>query len=59
MPSRRLLNVLGLTHGADFSWSDASGTAVCDPSVNAGGPSTLAMRRDLMPQFTAAGPTLF
>jgi len=59
VPSRRLHNVLGLARGSDFSWNDASGTAIQDPSVTAGGPATLAMRRDLMPQLASAGLTLF
>jgi hypothetical protein len=37
-PSRRLHNLLGLTHGVDFTWNDASGTAVHDPSATSGGP---------------------
>lgn len=59
VPSRRLHDVLGLDHGADFAWNDASGTAIQDPSATAGGPATLAMRRDLLPQLTTAGLTLF
>ena len=59
VPSRRLHDVLGLTHGADFAWNDASGTAIHDPSATSGGPATLAMRRDLLPQLTSAGLTLF
>jgi len=59
VPSRRLHDVLGLTHGADFAWNDASGTAIHDPSTTSGGPATLAMRRDLLPQLTSAGLTLF
>src|SRR5262249_53773451 len=58
VPSRRLYDVLGLTHGADFAWNDASGTAIHDPSTTAGGPATLTMRRDLLPQLTSAGLTL-
>ena len=59
VPSRRLHDVLGLTHAADFAWNDASGTAIHDPSATSGGPPTLAMRRDLLPQLTSAGLTLF
>ena len=59
VPSRRLHDVLDLTHGADLAWNDASGTAIRDPSATAGGPATLAMRRDLLPRLTSAGLTLF
>jgi hypothetical protein len=59
VPSRRLHDILGLAHGTDFTWNDASGTAIRDPSVAAGGPATLAMRRDLLPELTSAGLTLF
>lgn len=59
VPSRRLHDVLGLAHGADFAWNDASGTAIRDPSAAAGGPATLAMRRDLLPRLSSAGLTLF
>lgn len=58
-PSRRLHDVLSLTNGVDFAWSDASGTAIHDPSAASGGPATLAMRRDLLPKLTSAGLTLF
>ena len=45
--------------GVDFTWNDASGAAVHDPSVLFGGPGTLAMRRDLVPRLTDAGLTIF
>ena len=51
--------MLSLTNGVDFAWSDASGTAIHDPSAASGGPATLAMRRDLLPKLTSAGLTLF
>jgi hypothetical protein len=59
VPSRRLFDILGLSPGVDFTWSDASGIALHDPSVNLGGPGTLAMRRDLLPWLTDAGLTIF
>jgi hypothetical protein len=60
VPSRRLHDILlPLTHGTDFVWSDAYGTAIHDPSTTASGPATLAMRRDLLPRLTSAGLTLF
>jgi hypothetical protein len=60
VPSRRLHDALGLAHGVDLSWYDASGTVtVRDPSAINHGPSTLVMRRDLLPRLTAAGLTLF
>ena len=59
VPSRRLHDVLALTHGADFASYDASGTAIHDPSATAGGPATLVMRRDLLSRLTNAGLTLF
>lgn len=59
VPSRRLFGVLGLNRGVDFSWSDMSTTAVCDPSVSAGGPAALAMRQDLLPRLANHGLTIF
>jgi hypothetical protein len=59
VPSRTLFDVLGLSRGVDFSWSDPSGLAVWDPSVVTGGPSALVMRRDLLGRLAAAGFTLF
>jgi hypothetical protein len=59
VPSRRLHNALGLTHGTDFTWNDDSGTAIHDPSGTAGGPATMTIRRELLPQLTSAGLTLF
>ncbi len=59
VPSRRLSDVLGLSRGVDFTWRDASGIAVHDPSVVLGGPGTLAMRRDLVPRLADAGLTIF
>jgi hypothetical protein len=59
VPSRTLLDKLGLSKGVDFSWSDPSGVAVWDPSVVTGGPSALVMRRDLVERLAAAGFTLF
>ena len=51
--------MLGLAHGTDFAWNDASGTAIRDPSTTSGGPAALIMRRDLLPRLTSAGLTLF
>lgn len=59
VPSRRLSDVLGLSGGVDFTWNDASGVAVHDPSVVLGGPGTLAMRRDLVLLLADAGLTIF
>ena len=59
VPSRPLFDVLGLSGGVDFTWSDASGVAVHDPSIALGGPGTLAMRRDLVPRLADAGLTIF
>jgi hypothetical protein len=59
VPSQRLFDVLGLSRGVDFTWRDASGIAVRDPSVVLGGPGTLAMRRDLVPRLRDAGLTIF
>jgi len=59
VPSRRLFDALGLSEGVDFTWRDASGIAVHDPSVVLGGPGTLAMRRDLVPRLADAGLTIF
>jgi hypothetical protein len=59
VPSRRLFDILGLPRGKDFTWSDASGVAVCDPSVSRGGPGSLVMRRDLTQRLADASLTLF
>lgn len=59
VPSRRLVDVLGLSRGVDFSWNDPSGVAVCDPSIVSGGPAALTMRRDLVPRLVQAGLTIF
>lgn len=59
VPSRPLLDTLDLAWGVDFTWKDASGVAVHDPSVVLGGPGTLAMRRDLVPRLADAGLTIF
>jgi len=59
VPSRRLLEVLDLSRGVDFRWRDTFGLAVCDPSVLAGGPAALVMRRDLISRLADAGLTLF
>jgi hypothetical protein len=57
--SRRLIDLLDLSRGVDFTWRDKSGIAVCDPSVVTGGPATLVMRRDLSSRLVEAGLTLF
>jgi hypothetical protein len=59
VPSRRLFDVLDLSPGVDFTWRDTFGSAVCDPSVLAGGPAALVMRRDLISRLADAGLTLF
>lgn len=59
LPSRQLYEMLRLSAGVDFTWRDASGTAVQDPSVVMGGPGTLVVRRDLVPQLIEEGFTLF
>ena len=59
VPTRRLVDVLGLSSGVDFSWTDQFGVAVCDASIVSGGPATLTMRRDLVPQLAQAGLSIF
>jgi len=59
VPSRRLMDLVGLSLGVDFTWNDTSGLAVCDPSVVSGGPAALVMRRDLLPRLADAGLTIF
>jgi hypothetical protein len=59
VPSRHLFEVLGLSRGVDFAWRDASGVAVCDPSVLSGGPAALVIRRDLVSRLADAGLTIF
>jgi hypothetical protein len=58
-PSRRLFDLLGLSKGVDFVWRDATGIAVQDPAVVAGGPGSLVMRRDLGKRLADAGVTIF
>lgn len=59
VPTRRLSDALGLRRGVDFTWPDATGVAVHDPSVATGGASTLVLRRDLVPRLHTAGLTVF
>ena len=59
VPSRKLWEALGLGRGVDFAWPDDAGLAVHDPSVVAGGPSTLLIRRDLTSRLHAAGLAVF
>ncbi|MBX7110589.1 MAG: ATP-binding protein [Dehalococcoidia bacterium] len=59
VPSKRLLELTDLSSGVDFTWSDALGVAVCDPSATSGGPAALIMRRDLVARLAHAGLTLF
>ena len=59
VPSRRLLDVLRLRRGVDFVWRDGTGVGAHDPLVAIGGPSTLLMRRDLLPRLAEAGLTVF
>ncbi|MEX1171690.1 MAG: hypothetical protein WEG56_03650 [Chloroflexota bacterium] len=59
VPTRRLLELVGLSRGVDFVWRDHSGIALCDPSVVIGGPAALVMRRNLLSRVAEAGLTLF
>ena len=59
VPTRRLFDLLKLSRGVDFAWTDSAGLAVCDPSVVLGGPSCLVMRRDLVSRLADEGVTLF
>ena len=59
LPTREMFNLLQLANGVDFAWRDGFGVAVCDPSVVLGGPSCLAMRRDLLLRLADANLTLF
>jgi hypothetical protein len=59
VPTRRLVDALGLSRGVDFAWSDPSGVAVCDPSIVSGGPAAFTMRRDLVAKLAQAGLTIF
>jgi hypothetical protein len=59
VPTRQLVQLLGLSPGIDFSWADSAGVAVRDPSVAVGGTSCLVMRRDLLTRLNDAGFTLF
>jgi hypothetical protein len=57
--SPRLHGILSKPRGIDFTWTDASGIAVQDPSVTLAGPPTPVMRRDLLRHLADAGLTLF
>jgi hypothetical protein len=59
VPTARLLDLLRLSRGIDFSWTDGFGVAVMDPSVTLGGPGSLVMRRDLVSRLADAGMTIF
>ena len=59
VPTRPLIDTLGLSKGVDFRWRDPMGLAVQDPSVVLGGPGALVMRRDLVPLLHASSMTIF
>jgi hypothetical protein len=59
VPSRRLFDLLGLSQGVDFTWRDATGVALQDPSAVVGGPASLVMRRELGKRLVDAGLTIF
>jgi hypothetical protein len=59
VPTRPLIDTLGLSKGRDFGWSDPDGLAVHDPSVVLGGPGLLVMRRDLASRLRADGMAVF
>ncbi len=59
VPSRPLAAALGLRSCGEFLWRDESGLAVQDPSVSAGGPGALALRRDLVISLAKSGLSLF
>jgi hypothetical protein len=58
VPSRVLNDLLSLSHGRDFTWTDGSGTAVTDPSAGMDDVSVLLMRRDLADSLAQNGLTL-
>ncbi|CAN3702022.1 hypothetical protein MMX123_02027 [Microbacterium sp. MM2322] len=55
VPSRKLMEVLGIEPDADFAWSDIAGVAIFDPAPTLGGPNALLMRRDLLGRIRGAG----
>jgi hypothetical protein len=59
VPSLDLTRLLGLRRGVDFKWADEAGLAAMDPSVDHGGPASLAIRRDVVRRITESGLTLF
>ncbi|MGI5133160.1 NACHT domain-containing protein [Pseudonocardia sp. CA-107938] len=59
VPTRPLIDALGLSKGCDFRWRDPDGLAVHDPSVVLGGRGLLVMRRDLASPLQADGVTVF
>lgn len=59
VPSRKLIELLGLHRGRDFNWTDDYGLAVQDPSAGMTEVSTLLLRPDLIDRLADAGFTLF
>ncbi len=59
VPSRLLFDLLGLRHGNDFRWDDATSLAVSDPTAGMDEASTLVMRRDLADRLAEAGYSMF
>lgn len=59
VPSRLLFEELGLRHGNDFVWKDATGVAVLDPAPSRGGPQTLLLNRRLVKELQNSGFGLF
>lgn len=59
VPTRPLVDTLGLSKGRDFRWSDPDGLAIHDPSVVRGGPGLLLMRRDLASRLRDDGMSVF
>jgi hypothetical protein len=59
VPTRPLVDALGLSKGCDFRWNEPGGLAIHDPSVGQGGPGALLMRRDLATRLCDHGMSVF
>jgi hypothetical protein len=55
VPTRAVVEMLGLSNGRDFRWQGADGLAVQDPSAAMGGPGSLLLQRDLAARLRVEG----
>lgn len=59
VPTRLMMGLLGLSRGADFSWSNSSGAAIINPSHYVQEPHTCLLRRELSQLLSESGMTIF